>query len=65
MKKMRPYYGWDQMPVLLTVPEAANLLRVTEQAVRAMLREGKIPAIKAGREWRIERDAIKRVLDAA
>lgn len=62
-KRMRPYYGWDQMPVLLTVPEAANLLRISEQGLRTILREGKLPALKIGRAWRVERDAVRRLME--
>jgi excisionase family DNA binding protein len=38
---------------LLTLEEAAALLRVSPNTVYKMCREGKIPAAKVGRQWRI------------
>lgn len=38
---------------LLTVEDIAERLALTPRVVRAWLRDGKIPGIKLGREWRI------------
>ncbi|MGD0153295.1 MAG: helix-turn-helix domain-containing protein [Thermacetogeniaceae bacterium] len=43
---------------LLTVNEAADFLRVQPRTIRKWLREGKLLALKAGRLWRIEVDAL-------
>jgi excisionase family DNA binding protein len=42
-------------PDVLTPEEAADLLRVTVDTVRKLLREGKLPGAKVGREWRLLR----------
>jgi excisionase family DNA binding protein len=43
---------------LLTVNEAADYLRVQPRTIRKWLREARLPAVKAGRLWRIEEDAL-------
>jgi len=39
---------------LLTVNETAKILRLNPETVARYIREGKIPAIKFGRVWRVE-----------
>ena len=43
---------------LLTIQEVAMLLKVSRQHVRKMIRAGLLPAVKIGREWRIEKDYL-------
>ncbi len=38
---------------LLTVGETAELLKTSKQQVRKMIRQGLIPAMKVGREYRV------------
>ena len=42
----------------LTVPEAADLLRVAEQTVRNELAARRLPGKKIGKEWRLSRTAL-------
>lgn len=42
------------MEKLLTVNEAAEILRLGPETIARYIREGKIPAIKFGRVWRVE-----------
>jgi len=44
--------------VLLTVVEAAALLRVSTGTVKALARSRQLPAIKVGRAWRFSRAAL-------
>lgn len=50
---------------LLTVQEAAKLLRVHEDSLRRSLKEGKLPGVKIGRVWRIRRADIEALFDGA
>jgi excisionase family DNA binding protein len=45
-------------PDLLTVSEAARLLRLSRTTVRRLAREGKLPAFQVGSQWRIDRHAL-------
>lgn len=48
---------------LLTVPEAAEKLRIAPWTMRHWLRKGKIHGVKIGRDWKIKESAIKRAID--
>jgi excisionase family DNA binding protein len=42
----------------MTIKEVCVWLRYKEQTVAIMCREGKIPGIKIGGEWRFDRDEL-------
>lgn len=44
---------------LLTCEEAAAFLRVHPRTVYRLLREGKLPGVKVGRQWRIRRTDLE------
>jgi excisionase family DNA binding protein len=43
---------------ILTVPQAAEQLQVSERTVYEWLRDGKLPGRKIGKVWRLSADAI-------
>ena len=43
---------------LLTVEEAAELLKITPYTIREMIKRGEIPAAKIGRFYRIKRSDL-------
>jgi excisionase family DNA binding protein len=45
-------------PEVLTLPEAAALLRLEEVAVRAAADAGELPGRRVGEEWRFSRSAL-------
>ena len=49
---------------LLTVEEAAAYLRVTPATVYRLLRAGKLPGVRVGRQWRVRRTALDAHLTA-
>jgi len=49
----------DDYPEVMNVEEVADFFRVSNQTVYNMLRAGKLPAVKVGREWRFSREKIK------
>jgi len=46
------------MTQLMTLQEVADYLRVTEKTIYRLLRRGKIPATKVGRQWRFEKTSV-------
>ncbi|MBA7627253.1 Regulator of RpoS [subsurface metagenome] len=50
------------MTKLMTVKELARYLRVTKKTIYRLLKGGKIPATKIGRQWRFDRASIDRWL---
>src|SRR2546423_6514519 len=52
-------------PEVLTLAEAAELLRVDEETVTKMAESGELPGRKLGDEWRLTRSAVLRWLEEA
>jgi len=48
----------DDLPLLLTVEEAARLMRVSRNGAYNAVAEGTVPSIRIGRTIRIPRDAL-------
>jgi len=48
----------NEVPLVLTTEEAAQLLNVSVNVVKHLAGKGKVPALKVGREWRFYRDAL-------
>ena len=51
-------------PEFLTVDEVAELLRVSARTVQRLLKEGKLPGVRVGRQWRIPRAELVAYLKA-
>jgi excisionase family DNA binding protein len=54
----------SQAKGVMTVPELCDYLQLSEAKVREMLRQGTLPAVLIGRQWRIRRSAIDRWMEA-
>jgi len=50
---------------VLTVTEAAELLRLARNTAYAAAKRGDIPTVRIGRRILVPRDALERMLDAA
>lgn len=51
--------GWDTLPMLLTVRQVAEVLNCHINTVKRMLADGRLQGVKIGRDWRIERRALR------
>ena len=49
----------DQRPDVLNLTEVADLLRVTNQTIYNMIKDGRLKAYKFGREWRFFRKDVQ------
>ena len=43
---------------ILTLEQVAELLQVNRRTIYRLVREGKIPAFKVGKQWRFKKEAI-------
>jgi excisionase family DNA binding protein len=51
--------GFENLPPLLTADDVAGLLRISRDAVYAMVSRGQLPGVvKIGRRLRFDRDAV-------
>lgn len=48
---------------IMTLEEVAKFLKLKPQTIYVWCQEGKIPAIKLGKEWRFRKSVIDRWLD--
>jgi len=51
--------------LLLTVPEAARVLRIGRNLAYDLVARGEIPAVRFGRAIRVPRTALERLIEAA
>lgn len=54
----------NEQPLLLTVREVTQLLRVQRPKVYELIRDGAIEGFKVGADWRIRRDSVERLIGA-
>lgn len=62
--KRRPPTAWAQVPPVLDSEDVALLFGLTVQSVRALTRQGKIPATKVGATYRYEKGALMKLMNA-
>ncbi|MFA5867774.1 MAG: helix-turn-helix domain-containing protein [Actinomycetota bacterium] len=48
----------EERPTIMTVNELAKYLRLHEQTVYKMAKDGRLPAYKVGNRWRFKKDMI-------
>lgn len=46
----------------LTLTEVAKILKISTKLTSRLIHEGKLPAVKVGREYRIARDSLQKYL---
>jgi excisionase family DNA binding protein len=54
----------EEQAELLSIQEAADLLKVDPQTVRLWLKEGELEGVKRGTVWRVTMEAIEAFLAA-
>jgi excisionase family DNA binding protein len=52
----------DSLSDLLTVEETANHLRVSSNTVFGLIKSGKLPASRVGKQFRISKDTLQNFL---
>lgn len=52
------------MESILTLPELATFLKVSEDTIYRLISDGKIEAIKVGSQWRFTEEQVKDYLDS-
>ncbi len=55
---------FDQLPDILTVTEAAGVLRLGRNAVYEAVQRGEIPAVRIGRRLLVPKAGLIRLLDS-
>ncbi len=53
----------EELPPIMTIAEVAKYLGLHELTVRRLAREGELPALKLGRQWRVKRDLLEKWIE--
>lgn len=53
----------EDFPLIMTISEVAEYLGLHELTVRRLAREGQLPALKLGRQWRVKRDLLEKWIE--
>ena len=48
----------EELPKILTVAEAAQYLRLSVATVYRLAQAGEVPAVRVGRQWRVQRGLL-------
>ncbi|MGN0670032.1 MAG: helix-turn-helix domain-containing protein [Oscillospiraceae bacterium] len=56
--KKRAPTVWERLPVIMDSETLAIVLGLSAVQVRTLAREGKIPAVRVGKQWRFEKTRI-------
>jgi len=65
MKRPKIVHNWDDLPVALSVNDAATILDISTGYVGVKCRDGTLPAVQIGRNWYINRDQLREMLGQA
>lgn len=55
-------WGHEDLPELLNTEQAARILNVHRRTVARMCQSGKIRCVRIGSRWRVNRDALLRLV---
>lgn len=59
----KPCTDLSREPELMTVAQTARVLQMSPETIKRWCRDGALPAMKIGKEWRISHDAIRARLE--
>ena len=64
MKKAQIITSWEQVPVVIDLPFAARILGQSIETLKKRSQRGELPgAFKAGRDWRVAKDALRSYIE--
>jgi len=60
MKQAQIITNWEQVPVVIDLPFASRLLGQSIETLKKRSQRGELPgAFKAGRDWRVAKNALR------
>lgn len=62
---MAKFENWDEVPMVLSVRQVADVLSVHINTVKRLIARGELPASKVGRALRVDKVDLKQYLDAS
>lgn len=62
---MTKYENWDEVPLVLSVQQVADVLSVHLNTVKRLIARGELKAFKVGRALRIDKVDLRQYLDTS
>lgn len=62
-KRTTIVHEWDELPLLMTTAEVANLLHTSDEHVRLLAVNGTIKGAKTARKWLINKHDLRAYLE--
>lgn len=56
------FTSWDDVPVIMDLPLAACIIGCNCDYLRRLAKEGKFPAKKFGKVWRVDKDELRETI---
>ena len=56
--RQRTYLSWSEVPTLIDIEQASQLLGLSIESVRRYCLMGEIPAVQIGKQWRIDKQKL-------
>ena len=56
----KTYLSWNEVPALIDIEQASQLLGLSIESVRRYCLIGDIPAVQIGKQWRIDKEKLMR-----
>ena len=54
----KTYLSWNEVPALIDIDQASQLLGLSIESVRRYCLIGDIPAVQIGKQWRIDKQKL-------
>lgn len=64
VNQLKTYLNWDDIPIIITIKEAAVILQCSEITVKRKLESGVLKGYKDVGGWRISKDYLKSIFAA-
>ena len=61
MYNKKQFLTWNDVPAIITLEEASNLLGLSIDSVRRYCVIGDLPAIQIGKQWRIDKEKLMKL----
>lgn len=58
------YTAWNEVPLVLRTKDVADVLGVHINTVKKLITDGKIPARKVGRAYRVTKEDLKQYVES-
>lgn len=58
------YKDFEQLPLVLSVPEVARVLNLGRDTTYGLVRSGRIRSVRVGRQYRVPKRAVMEYLSA-